>query len=108
MGEKENPAREDMIRRLREGLRRQPEVELITPDEYQTLKEIAAFQCPNGWKNMDGCDGHNCPTRGNERDPFSDYYWECREARAARRRLEAVTRGEVAVVSTGNGWTMPV
>ena len=108
MSTKENPAQEAMKKRLREELRRTPETELITQDEYQTLKEIAAFTCPNGWKTTQGCDGRGCPTKNGDKSPFSDYYWECREARAALRKLEAVTRGETAVVSNGNGWTMPV
>ena len=106
--EKTDPTKEELMTRLREELRRVPAVKLITQDEYTTLKEIAAFQCPNGWNIQRGCNGHNCPVKKVERSPFSDYYWECREARAALRKLEAVTRGETAVVSNGNGWTMPV
>ena len=61
------PTKEEMMNRLREELRRTPEVELITQDEYTTLKEIAAFKCPNGW-HVAGCDGHNCPRQPNPCD----------------------------------------
>jgi len=60
MGEQKNPAHEDLVRRLREGLHRQPEVKLITPDEYVAVREISSFSCPNGWTPA-GCDGSNCP-----------------------------------------------
>ena len=108
MSKKRNPAKEDLERRLREGLRRQPEIKLITQDEYTILKEIAAFKCPHGWNINHGCAGHRCPPKNKDKSPFSDYYWECKEAGRAIRALEAVTRGETAVVSTGNGWTMPL